>query len=214
MPSGLFTAVTLHVVTCEDSFFMITNFLTKVTIASIGAIALIGTLASNGQAASIIQENNVSPGGDAGSTLLTATDLTASLVDRIDGQLDTSTDVDLYKIYIPGTGFSAATTGNPTGSINDSILRLLDFSGAVILLNDDVSATDTLSRVSSSAITAGAYFLEVSGKNMRNQGQTYKVKVDGAGTVPVPTPALLPGLLVLGAGAKRKRKQQAASAIA
>jgi hypothetical protein len=216
--SGLFTAVTLHVVNLRGQLvFMITNFLTKISVATIGAVALIGTLAPNAQAA-IIQENNLSSGGDAGSILGTATDLTALLVDRIDGQLDTNSDVDLYKIYIPtlalGDSFSATTDGPPTGSINDSILRLLDSTGVQVLLNDDISGTNPLSTISSNAITAGSYFLEVSGKNIRNQGQSYKVKVAGAGTVPVPTPALLPGLVALGAGALRKRKQRLVGAIA
>jgi hypothetical protein len=193
---------------------MFTKSLLKISVATIGAITLVGTLAPSGQAATIVQENNVSPGGDAGSTLATATDLTTTLFDRIDGQLDTNSDVDLYKIYIPGTSFSATTNGPPTGSINDSILRLLNSSGGLVLFNDDISSSNALSTISSNAIAAGSYFLEVSGKNIANQGQTYKVKVDGVGTVPVPTPALLPGLFALGAGALRKRKQQTAGAIA
>ncbi len=189
---------------------MITNFLTKVTVGAIGAIGALGILASEGHAASIIQENP----GDAGGTILDFRDLTTTAIDRIDGQLDTNSDIDLYKIYIPGTSFSATTDGPPTGSINDSILRLLNSTGGQVLLNDDISSSNPLSLISSTSITAGNYFLEVSGKNIRNQGQTYKVKVEGAGTVPVPTPALLPGLFALGAGALRKRKQRVAGAIA
>ncbi len=110
--------------------------------------------------------------GDAGSSIATA-QLTATTgpvtLDSISGTIGTTSDRDLYQIYITGDGtFSATTVGLP-GTIFDTQLFLFDYKGAGVVANDDDPSGEGSSRarstITGSSLAAGLYYLliDVSG---------------------------------------------------
>jgi hypothetical protein len=73
--------------------------------------------------------------GDAGDLPATAQDLTGSPVDRIDGAIAESADIDMYRVCLDGDGsFSASSVG---GTTVDTQLFLFDSAGRGVYANDD-----------------------------------------------------------------------------
>jgi hypothetical protein len=257
MPSGLFTAVTLHVVTCEDSFFMITNFLTKVTIASIGAIGTVGLFAASAQAATLggydfEASNGVATGVTSGLTFSTFSYVGNGTTNFPVGynptnppqnnggksfsansfSPDATIDVnnsnadDYFSFGItaaPSTSFNlnalqfvtqpngnAAPTNIQLRSSLDNFMATL-FDGALGAKNVWTPLNVPLNL---SGLTNITFRLYPYGENNNNGAKNLDIDAIVVKGDAVPTPALLPGLFALGAGALRKRKQQAASAIA
>jgi hypothetical protein len=74
--------------------------------------------------------------GDAGDLPATAQDLSGETVTRIDGEIASTEDIDMYRVCVSGDGsFSASTVG---GTSLDTQLFLFDASGRGVYANDDV----------------------------------------------------------------------------
>ena len=80
-----------------------------------------------------------SESGDAGDLPATAQDLASEDVVHIDGAFDSATDVDMYRLCLPGgRTFSASTVG---GTTVDTQLFLFDSAGLGVYGNDDSGGT-------------------------------------------------------------------------
>ena len=94
--------------------------------------------------------------GDAGSLPSTAQIVTGiGTLDYITGNISSS-DIDMFDIYLSGGSFSAATY--PLSSISDPELYLFDNSGNLITFNDDYNG---LQSYISGNFVAGNYFLAI-----------------------------------------------------
>jgi hypothetical protein len=104
--------------------------------------------------------------GDAGDLLPGAQDLTSGGVTQIDGNFANSSDVDLYRLCLPGGGsFSASTVG---GSVVDTQLFLFDSSGRGVYGNDDDGSSRQSTLPAGDPLTpeaAGEYYLAVAPYN-------------------------------------------------
>jgi hypothetical protein len=79
----------------------------------------------------------------------------------ITGFLESPTDVDMYEIFITGSGsFSATTVGWTTGV--DTQLTLFDSSGYGVYSNDDESTDVVQSTLPDRYLTPGLYYLAIS----------------------------------------------------
>lgn len=100
--------------------------------------------------------------GDAGDLPTTAQDLSAAGVVQIDGAFDSATDVDMYRLCLPGgRTFSASTVG---GTTVDTQLFLFDAAGLGVYGNDDTDGTRQSLLPSGHPLTpqaAGEYYLAV-----------------------------------------------------
>jgi hypothetical protein len=128
--------------------------------------------------------------GDAGSTPATAQITPSGPLTSITGGMGTEADVDFFKIYLTGDFFRATTAA--VGF--DSVLSLWDNSGMTRLLNnDDYPGLGTNSRIETSLLSAGNYFLGISQFGARTG--TYTISLEGAegarepNTTPVPDSA-------------------------
>lgn len=103
-----------------------------------------------------------SESGDAGDVPATAQDLTAEGVVQIDGHIGGATDVDMYKLCLPGAGtFSASTVG---GTLFDTQLFLFNAGGLGVYANDDHEAFRQSTLPAGHPLTpqaAGEYYLAV-----------------------------------------------------
>jgi len=99
---------------------------------------------------------------DAGQLPSTAEITTGDgLLEFITGFLENPTDVDMYAIFITGSGpFSATTVGWTTGV--DTQLTLFDSSGYGIYSNDDESTDVVQSTLPDRYLTPGLYYLAIS----------------------------------------------------
>jgi hypothetical protein len=246
---------------------MITNFLTKVTIAAIGAVSVLGVGIESASALSItdnfvqantipgynefltIQETGRADGVEEGfntgapnSGLFADTQpganttalqlsqvplvggfrqfiLNSSETQRNDGPAVT---IDYLKIFI-------SNIANLTGDNFDSTNRI--FPGPFTVLVDSlaspytynsngglgevdqlISVDESLFTAAGASLSANPYVYLYAQFSGIDNGQE-EFAVAGVSN-DIPTPALLPGLFALGAGALRKRKQRLASAIA
>jgi hypothetical protein len=104
--------------------------------------------------------------GDAGDLLPGAQDLTPGGVTQIDGNFANSSDVDLYRLCLPGGGsFSASTVG---GSLVDTQLFLFESSGRGVYGNDDDGSSRQSTLPAGDPLTpqaAGEYYLAVAPYN-------------------------------------------------
>jgi Bacterial pre-peptidase C-terminal domain len=100
--------------------------------------------------------------GDAGELPAGAQDLSAEGVTQIDGSFATQTDVDMYKLCLPGGGsFSASTVG---GTLVDTQLFLFDSAGLGVYGNDDDGSSRQSTLPAGHQLTpqaAGEYYLAV-----------------------------------------------------
>jgi hypothetical protein len=104
--------------------------------------------------------------GDAGDLLPAAQDLRSEGVTQIDGNFANRSDVDLYRLCLPGGGsFSASTVG---GSLVDTQLFLFDSSGLGVYGNDDDGSSLQSTLPAGDPLTpqaAGEYYLAVAPYN-------------------------------------------------
>ncbi len=96
--------------------------------------------------------------GDAGQSLTTAESVGAS-INAIYGTMNTSSDVDLYKLDLTAGLFKASTVKGVTNNL-DTMLWLFDSNGKGIVGNDD-SLSTSQSTISAN-LTAGSYYLGIS----------------------------------------------------
>jgi hypothetical protein len=208
---------------------MITNFLTKVTIASIGAVLVLGSSSFIGvesaQAANLVGPLNNLQGIDdlvVGDTVYDVRFRTGSFNSTFDnpaGAKPLPTFLDdapgaIAAVNAINTFFNSVNFGDNFGPPRDGILGNVSTQYLVPFLADTSNNGDVSSkRGLYPASVVGDWTLGSDLIDERNASQTpsYVEFINGRA---VPTPALLPGLFALGAGALRKRKQQAASAIA
>ncbi len=104
---------------------------------------------------------------DAGDLPGTAQDTTAvSNVSLISGSYGTSTDADMYRIFIADTTMFSASTVGTVGTVSDTQLFLFDALGIGVLTNDDAAGSGSLrSTIPGFAGTAGFYYLAISAFN-------------------------------------------------
>lgn len=106
--------------------------------------------------------------GDAGQTQGSAQNTSGSLTSltNILGSLRSSTDADLFVIYITNPGAFSASTNNANTGFLDTQLFLLTLAGAPIMLNDDaaggLTVLSTIPAGSASSLAAGFYILGIS----------------------------------------------------
>jgi hypothetical protein len=174
------------------------SFIRKSIVVTLGALALIGSTAIAGQAATIIKTEvgdatDLAPGQDIG--LLGDTDLT-----RIRGEISGTTDADLYKFTIDSVrDFTARvfprTTNNNGNAISDSQLFLFDATGKALKSNDNISGTNPFSRIQVAALAAGTYFLGISSFDYdpRNLANQYLFPNNDTGILNPRPVVLLPG---------------------
>lgn len=187
------------------------NFLTNLSLATVGAAVIGLGVAGTAQAATFTEM------GDAGSTLSTAQNLPGG-INVIKGTISPRRDADLFSFFWSGGRFRATTV---RGASFDTILQLFDSSGMLIAENDDFRRTRQ-SRLRL-FIDPGEYLLGISSyPNFGESGPTYDTRGNSSGaysirlnkkTASVPEPASLIGILGLGAfgiTSVRKRKQQPA----
>jgi hypothetical protein len=93
----------------------------------------------------------------------------------ISGKLETYGDADTFKFVIPDDGIMTIDLQNssPSTILLDTVLELLDETGAVIDTSDDISANNLDSQLVS-PLAAGTYYLRVSGYADAQIG-TYRV---------------------------------------
>ena len=96
------------------------------------------------------------PSYDDGDTAADATPL--PLDSSLAGEIETSTDVDYFRIEVNGPGTLVVHT---TGSL-DTMGELQDSSGAILASNDDTSGNNRNFRIKH-AVTAGTYYIKVRG---------------------------------------------------
>ncbi len=108
------------------------------------------------------------PSYDHGDTAADATPL--PLDSSLAGEIETSTDVDYFRIEVNGPGTLVVHT---TGSL-DTMGELQDSSGAILASNDDAAGNNTNFRIKH-AVTAGTYYIKVRGYDVDTG--TYTVQV-------------------------------------
>jgi hypothetical protein len=151
---------------------------------SLTAVFTLGLfLATPGFASTIIANN-------PGTLPATAEDLTNMFPTEIIGTLDgnNQNDVNMFEISImQASDFSAFTVATGAFGIPDTVLSLFNVSGVGVYLNDDISASDTLSCLPSAdaanpcpvgpggngPLTPGIYYLAIS------RGANYPVDAFG-----------------------------------
>jgi hypothetical protein len=214
----------------------------RISVAAIGAVAAVGALATAGHAATFLESFDA--GKTLGTALDVGIVGTGQLTQFIDGNFAASSDVmlfnagfdpsnipiatdsdkvDLFKIELASDRVLTAKALNP-----QNILHLFDVTGRYLNVSN---SNPSGSLLTSSPLSAGIYYLGITQFRIRallddNQVLTgwstaphtqpmtnYRIELGDAHNQ-VPTPALLPGLFALGAGAWRKRKQRLAGAIA
>ena len=116
--------------------------------------------------------NAASEQGDAGDLPASAQDLSGEGVVRIDGNFATPTDVDMYRLCLPGGGtFSASTLG---GSEVDTQLFLFDANGLGVYGNDDTNGVRQSLLPAGHALTPqapGSYNLAISPFNQEPRSE-------------------------------------------
>ncbi len=132
-----------------------------------------------------------------------------------------SITVDFLKIFLSDRANLTAAEFNSTNRDFGALAVLVDSLSTPYTYNSNggLGAVDQLISVDESLFTAARsglssanpyVYLYAQFSGADNGQEEFAV----AGVEPIPTPALLPGLFALGAGALRKRKQQTAGAIA
>jgi hypothetical protein len=133
------------------------TFIQKSIVATVGAVALLGSTAGAGHAFNFTEAGDQSataPGSAVGATTGT---------DYLNGIISSTTDADLYSFIVGATStFRATVTGSASDPLVDSQLFLFDSMGKALKANDDRSATNTLSRINTITLAAGTYFLGIS----------------------------------------------------
>jgi hypothetical protein len=257
--SGLFAAVTLFAVTCEDNFFMVTRFLTKISMAAVNAVALVGAFATAGHAASLgsytfeappnpgspnasnvasgltfspftyvgsgsdnfpVGYNPANPPQNNGGKSFSANsfspdaaiDLNNSVTDdyfsfRITAAPSNSFNLNELQFVTQPNGNAAPTNIQLRSSLDNFMATLFD--GALGAKNVWTPLNIPLSLNNLTDITFRLYPY---GENANNGAKNLDIDAISVQGDTVPTPALLPGLFALGAGAVRKRRKQAAIA--
>ncbi len=127
--------------------------------------------------------------GDAGQTLGTAQATTGNPLDGINGTFSSSTDVDLFRIYISSPSTFSATATTVGGNNLDTALFLFTLSGTAILANDDGSGTSIQARLPAgnsvlSGLAPGFYYLGIalSGNEPVNSVNQFLFNVGNAST--------------------------------
>lgn len=100
---------------------------------------------------------------NAGQSLLTAQDVGVN-INAILGRLNTTTDVDLYKLNLNAGLFAATTVRNVTNNL-DTMLWLFDTKGKGIVGNDDSSNTSQSTIIAN--LNAGTYYLGISNYDLQ-----------------------------------------------
>ncbi len=162
----------------------------KIGATSITAAALLIATTQGAQAVTFTES------GDAGQTLATAAVITPGSATGIPGTpltsisgAITSGNADLFQFLITGSTFSASTIG---GSTFDTQLFLFNSSGLGIFTNDD-SGGGLQSAFTVTGLTAGIYYLGISGFNYD--------PLTGTGAVVFPTAnPVSPGTALAGTG--------------
>jgi Bacterial pre-peptidase C-terminal domain len=216
------------------------TFIQKSIVATVGAVALLGSTAGAGHAWTF------GSGVSAGDTLSTATALAPFDPgnNTVNGRLQANANADLFKFVVSTAGTFDAQTFIRTGTginLGNPQLFLFDSLGKGIIANDNISATNSQSKITQ-LLNAGTYYLGISSfdrdpnsggtlifdnngnvansgalsgwsnvNNLGIAGGRYGIKLSFE-AAKVPSPALLPGLAALGFGAIRKRKAKAAVA--
>ena len=115
-------------------------------------------------AASLARAGPVTEGGDAGDLPGVAHATGSGVVPSITGSIGSTTDADMYALYLPSpAAFSATTVGTPT--LGDTQLFLFNAAGYGVVANDDHSGGGTLlSTIPVGSVTgsAGLYYLAIS----------------------------------------------------
>jgi hypothetical protein len=141
------------------------TFIQKSIVATVGAVALLGSTAGAGHAWSF----NEAP-GDAGRTLATAEDLTTTPgpltgTDEILGKLAENAKADLFKFTVAAESIFTAEVFGRSGRggdpLKDSQLFLFDGAGNGIVGNDDQARGNLLSKITTT-LMAGDYYLGIS----------------------------------------------------
>jgi hypothetical protein len=114
---------------------------------------------------SIAHASTWTEAGDAGDLLATAQIPTGS-VTTITGTASTTTDLDLYKIFISDpTGFSAYVSGGDGSGDYDSAIALFDQNGVGVYANDDATGDNGQAGLpvdnSFGPRTSGIYYLAI-----------------------------------------------------
>jgi Bacterial pre-peptidase C-terminal domain len=139
--------------------------------------------------------------------------------------------VDLFKVTLNASSILTAQIVTPAGNtpIPDPVLFLFDSTGQFLGKNDNQSSANLQALLVSSPLSAGTYYLGITpadidaaldssgmltgwtgslgSTNSAITGKKVDYRIELTAKA-VPTPALLPALLGLGAGILRQRKQQ------
>jgi hypothetical protein len=249
-----------NVVTCEDSFFMITNFVTKISVAAVSTVVLLGAFSTSAHAAILgeytfeappnpaspnatnvvpgltftpfeyvgsgsdnfpVGYNPANPPQNNGGKSFSANSFSPDAV--IDVNNSDSDDYFSFQITAaPSNSFSlnalqfvtqpngnAAPTNIQLRSSLDNFMATL-FDGVLGPKNVWTSLNIPLNL---NGLTDITFRLYPYGENNNNGAKNLDIDAIVVQGDAVPTPALLPGLFALGAGALRKRKQQTAGAL-
>jgi hypothetical protein len=232
---------------------MITNFLTKVSVAAIGSIAF-AAVSSTASHAAVLggYDFGSNPGGgfsraptvvDPSFSFSTFSGIDVTNVNGISGNppgggaissQDWPNAIDLSKYYeftitplsgvtsyfLDSLSFDARRGGNGAQSIQIGT-SFDNYANPVATFLNQVTNngwTNFSAPLSLGALTSPVTFRIYGYNATSNNGNASQFSLDnvslGGGINPIPTPALLPGLFALGAGALRKRKQRLAGAIA
>jgi hypothetical protein len=232
---------------------MITNFLTKVTIASVAVIGFTAVSSTTSHAAVLgSYDFGANPGGgfsvaptmvDANFSFSPFSAIGVTNINGVSGNpsgggaissQDWPSAIDLSKYYkftiTPSPGvtsyfldslsFDARRGGNSAQSIQIGT-SFDNYANPVATFLNQVTNngwTNFSAPLSLGALTSPVTFRIYGYDATSNNGNASQFSLDnvslGGGINPIPTPALLPGLSALGAGALRKRKQRLASTIA
>jgi Bacterial Ig domain len=124
--------------------------------------------------------------GDAGDLPATAQDLSGGGVETINGSVEHSEDIDMYRVCVDGGGTFSASSVHAGTSV-DTQLFLFDSSGRGVYANDDVSDTVVQSLLPAGhALTPqarGEYYLAVGAYNLDPQGADESIFGPGTGVV-------------------------------
>jgi hypothetical protein len=202
---------------------MITRFLTKVSVAAVVAVSVVGASSFLGigvesaQAASLVGPLNDLEGIEdlvVGSTVYD--------VEFAPGTYDSAFGTPTFLNDQPGaiaavnainTFFNSVNFGDNFGPPRDGILGNLSRRYLVpyLVAGDGVLVTSKFGFYSRASMNSWILGRDFASEKDDARVPSYAVFTNSR---KVPTPALLPGLFALGVGALRKRKQQTAGAIA
>lgn len=106
----------------------------------------------------------------------TATGVTLGIGATRGGSIETAGDQDWFAVNLTaGQRYAFTTDPGATGAIGDTILRLMDSSGAQLVINDDIDTAggNTFSSIVFTPSTSGTYYLNVSGFGAGDLGSYY-----------------------------------------